>query len=203
VNTLCNAALTNPSVGLAPGDYGVATGTTRFWGAQLEVGTYPGPYIPTTATSVARAATVASVPLADIATSDTWCVGATAVPGASRTWVNSSTTEVLGIGDVGTANSAYIHGTNAGVFDSAATQKYTTISPSSGSHRFVLCTVGGSATVYIDGAGTALGSGTGTNLFSANPAQLRVGSASAITGFFDGSITNVKVYPNATYRAGM
>jgi hypothetical protein len=57
-------AKTSVETYLVPGDSGVAAGTTRFWGAQLEAGvTTPGPYCPTTTGTCTTPATVATVPL--------------------------------------------------------------------------------------------------------------------------------------------
>jgi hypothetical protein len=56
--TTCSGAITTPGFNVLPGNHGTATGTTRFSGAQLEVGTYPTSLIVTTTTATARNADV-------------------------------------------------------------------------------------------------------------------------------------------------
>lgn len=52
--TYCNAATTTPLAALVPGQHGTATGTARFGGVQLEVGSTVTPLIVTTTASARR-----------------------------------------------------------------------------------------------------------------------------------------------------
>jgi hypothetical protein len=196
---------------MQPGEGGVSTGTTRFWGAQVEVGSYPTPYIPTTTTAVTRAATAASVPLPNLHTTNNWCVGVTAQPGGGRTWATTGFQRILS-NYQGAAVNVFDFYLNAGtsmsmlLYDSAGAQRLSSVAHGFGStstsHRLVGCNTGGAPSMYVDGVAVGSVSGAGTGLFSATPTPMFIGSLNGAT-HFDGSISNVRVYPNQTYRAGM
>jgi hypothetical protein len=157
-----------------PGENGVATGTTRFSGAQLEVGTYPTSLIVSTSTSVARnsdqiSATVPAVPAK-------WCIAVTAQPEERRAWASSSLPHTWSLGSVPSAmatweyNDAtnFVVGTRdatnaANNFTSTAT--VASLLPTSVAARMVTC--GGSTgriQLSLNGtpvAGAQTGVGTG------------------------------------------
>jgi hypothetical protein len=68
--------------------------------------------------------------------------------------------------------------------------------------RIVACMAAGTLGLYLDGTSIGATSGAGTALWSANNTPLAIGNNGGVQ-YLDGSISNVKVYPNATYRSGM
>jgi hypothetical protein len=186
-------------------------GTYYVWGIQLSPGLYPTPYIPTTTTAVTRAATVASVPLPDFSATDTACFGVTYTPG--QDWnVNPATSKVL-LGNYNAGSNAFTIDRLAGnllfqVYDNAGANKIVTWAHGLGAvrttKRIVGCMAAGTTALYVDGVSVGAVTGVGTALWSANQSPVYIGSTTAGGAFFlDGSISNVRIYPNATYRAGM
>jgi hypothetical protein len=205
---VCAAALTNPTIGWYPGEISVNIGTANFWGAQVEVGTYPGPYIPTTAASVARAFTAASIPLPDLHTTDTFCVGLTATPGAywndpaTRFMFSNYTGSAVNVINLSVAGATMSFQT----YDNAGGNKGVTWTHGLGAtktpQRLVACDAAGTIALYANGVSVGAAGGAGTSLFTATPTPLQIGEQNNAQ-LWDGSITNVKVYPNQTFRAGM
>jgi hypothetical protein len=203
-------AQTDATMTLSPGEWAVSAGTTRFWGVQVEVGSYPTPYIPTTTTAVTRSATVASVPLPDFSATGTACFGVTYTPGqdwnitmGASTVVLSNYTGVLANAlqlAKGTGNLSWT------VYDNAGAAKSWTWTHGLGAvrtpKRIVACMAAGTLSMYADGVAVGSGAGVGTALQSATLTPLYLGQNSGGQQV-DGSISNVRVYPNQTYRAGM
>jgi hypothetical protein len=174
--------------------------------AQHEVSAYPTPF--TTAT---RNATVASIPLPDFSATDTACFGVTYTPG--QDWnVNPATSKVL-LGNYNAGSNAFTIDRLAGnllfqVYDNAGANKIVTWAHGLGAvrttKRIVGCMAAGTTALYVDGVSVGAVTGVGTALWSANQSPVYIGSTTAGGAFFlDGSISNVRIYPNATYRAGM
>ena len=207
----CPAAITNPIFELTPGQFNVSTGTTRFYGAQVEPGLYPTPYIPTVAASANRNATVSTVPLPALHTSNTYCVGITATPGGGRAWSQASQQRLFS-NFVSVATNIWDLYMSAGtlnweVWDSASASKKVAYTPAGAftdgsTHRIVGCNAGGTLTLYVDGSPRGATSGAGTALWSATVTPNQIG-AQAGAAQFNGSLRDLRIYPNSTYKSGM
>jgi hypothetical protein len=196
--TTCSGAITTPGFNVLPGNHGTATGTTRFSGAQLEVGTYPTSLIVTTTTATARnadqvSATVPAVPAK-------WCLAVTGYrPGD---WVQGTTSTYawsLGSGPVGTEPNIVSLGSRYfSVFDAAAGQKFIgpyTEPDGALSHRLISCgSSTGSMQLSIDGALSTTTAGAGTGILGTPSTTLYFG-ASGSTGLqaWGGYLKNLKI----------
>lgn len=176
------------------------------WGTQVEVGSYPTPYIPTTTGTGTRPATVASVPLPPLHTTNNWCVGVTATPGGGRAWAPATgSAGILGGGAAASANSFELY-TSGGfirfaVWNNATAAKYSGwtygggMTPGS-THRIVGFASAGTLSLYVDGVSVGTTGGVGDGLLSSTPAALHLGSLNG-SFFWDGSAQNAKIVPNA------
>ena len=192
-------AATSAQIGLSPGRFGVATGTTRFTGAQVEVGTYPTSLIVTTTTATARnadavSATVPAVP-------SKWCVAGNFAP-ATGTWGDAGSG---GGGLMWTIGTTYNAANTASswtnhslwVFDSSAAAKDLGAFPSTPASpwRFVTCNSLGSLSLTVNGLvvdTTATGAGTG--VLTTPSTTLLLGHRSGSAGYeFGGFIKNLKI----------
>jgi hypothetical protein len=193
-----SAASTDPVIYAIPGQIGTSTGTTRFSGAQLEVGTYPTSLIVSTSTSVLRAsdavsATVPAVP------ANRWCWAITALPEEGRAWsglTNQNTLLHLGDNVVAADNSIW-DATRYLVRDSAAGFSIYTNSAheSNVAHRLVSCNNAGTVTMSSDGAAVSLTkSGAGTGLQATMPTTLRIGTQNTAGSEFGGFVKNVSLW---------
>jgi hypothetical protein len=184
----CSAG-TVPVVILYPADNTAGAGTTRFSGAQLEIGTYPTSLIVTAGTAVARnadtiSATVPAVPAK-------WTLQGSFKP--THAWSSGS---LWGLGTAAGANSAsLVQGATdlvLSVIDNASGAKTCTVAPgfASGSTQLVKAT---------DKAGTLLRptgcvqAGAGTGLFVTPPTTLYIGTLSSTGTEFGGFIKSLKV----------
>ena len=177
------------------GDYGFFIGTTPIyvWGAQLEAGSFPSSYIPTTSASGTRAADYLTLP--------------------AGAWYNSAAGSVLSSWDVPsvpTVSETAWHLKNA-----AGTDRFIVQSYSSGGTRRHLGFVGGPVQVILDnsaqtgltkdafafaaGSQAAYANGTlvGTSSYAAMPAaasDLRVGNDNG-SNYLNGYFSLLKYYP--------
>lgn len=187
---------------LFPGRYGVATGTTRFTGAQLEVGTYPTSLIVTTGTSAARnadqvSATVPAVP-------SKWCVAGTYKPEEGRSWINDA--YAFSTGALNGANSAAMAPWSDGklywsVRDGAADFRQVSPTPSfavGSSHRLIAC----SLPLLVTADGVPLTTNVvGSNTPGAIPSTtLYFGGTSTGAATFGGFLKNLKLCAAANYK---
>jgi hypothetical protein len=197
----CASATTAPIITVYPAARAATTGTTRFSGAQLEVGTYPTSLIVTTSTSVVRnsdavSATVPAVPAK-------WCVAVTALPEEGRSWI-AGTPHIWSLGNsynVATANAAYLSSQYFGIVNAAVAQQYIGpyTAPSIASHRMIACGAPGAMTLTIDGVTPALTVNGGTGAFGTAPTTLNIGWTGA-TGTplnFGGFLKSIKLCGNA------
>jgi hypothetical protein len=207
-------ATTAPIIAFFPGDYTVATGTTDFYGAQVEVGAYPTPYCPTVAATCTRNLTTDTFTVPDLS-SNTWCMAITATPGLGQTWAGSAGRALLWAGLGVNANTAGLYVTSTAqpalrTHDSAGTLKsavMTSSVPANGiTHRIVGCANQGTLTMALDDALVATTpGGAGTALFNAAPTPGRLGydGNGAATLPWSGSVRDARFYPNQTFRPGM
>jgi hypothetical protein len=196
VSNTCTSAATATNLNLYPGEQGVATGTTRFSGAQIEVGTYPTSLIVTTTTATARnadqiSATVPAVPAK-------WCVAVTAMPEEGRAW--SIAGQIFRMWSLATgadgANTAladdtvfpYVLDASSGVRQVAYT------APSSAAHRMIGCSTSGALSLSIDGALTGTASGAGAGILTTPQTTLHFGKVGNSTSYnWAGYLKNLKI----------
>jgi hypothetical protein len=186
----------NLTVYLHPGDRTAAdaAATTRFSGAQLEVGTYPTSLIVTTSTATARnadavSATVPSVPSAG------WCIAGTFKP-TSGAWPNALSLWTLG-DTYNAANRASSWGNSAlYIVDAASGVKdlgdfaVDPVSP----WRIVTCNKLGSLSAAVNGIlvdSTSTGAGTG--ILTTPATTLHFGAQASGGTISDWYIKGVKV----------
>jgi hypothetical protein len=202
----CTATAASPCNAIsitATGTLTLAAVTGSLTRAQVETGTYATPFIAALGT---RNATVASIPLANLHTTNTWCIGATLTPARSWAAVRSFPVNTGGATnfmqfDVYTDGRIYF-----GVGDGTGTVRQTNWLhgfASGSSHRLVGCNANGTVTLYADGASVQTVSTGGTGAWTATQAQLFIGSGGGGTFSLDGAISKVKIYPNQAYLAGM
>jgi hypothetical protein len=193
----CNSATTHRPY-LIPGQAGV--GTTRFSGAQLEVGTYPTSLIVSTSTSVARnsdqiSATVPAVSGGKV------CLAGTFSPDTGNTWAalqSGAIARFLSLGTSASANLFEINGNLVNTYDAAAGRKYYTYSAlaQATSHRLIACSNVGSMALTMDAATVALTpTGAGTGILGTTGTTLYFGTESTanVGAYFGGAIKNVKL----------
>ncbi len=167
-----------------PGDYAVAAGTARFWGAQVEPGSYATPYIPTTTATVTRNVTLPSTALPS--TGNRFCVSVTATPSGlpAASWNRSASgMHPVGGGSYAAANSwTLFTGWNSTTWGltiwdgAAATKSWTGPGLSAGPHRLTFCGNNGVGQLCVDGAPVAsTPSGAGTGLLTTPPGTLYLG----------------------------
>ena len=174
----CTSATTSIDWGLIANEGSVSVGTTRFSGAQLEVGTYPTSLIVTTTTATARnadavSATVPAVPIK-------WCIAVTAKPEEGSSLILQIDSGLWALPNIANvANSAYqkITGPIAYpvIVDASATGIYRTVGHgiTTSTSRWVSCFAPGTTpTLTIDSvlkAGHSTGAGLG---FMATPSTV-------------------------------
>lgn len=205
IGVTCAAALTNPSMALVPGDSGVATGTSDFWGAQIETGLTPTSYQPTAGTAVARNADQATVPTPAGLSPSRWCVEVTGTPFGGAGWSNGVVGRGLWYaGTAGAANTAGLYvssSTNLGLvtFDNAATSRALSYPLSSlpASGRISGAENTGVLTLRVNGAsvGSPLGAG---GVMESFPATLNVGNRAGLP--FDGYLRDLRIFRSPLCR---
>jgi hypothetical protein len=169
--------------------------------AQLEVSPYPTPF--TTAT---RNATDVTTPVVSLLhKTNRWCTSGTYTP--AHAWVSGGGRFLLALssGDpTTTPNSMYVSDGLFSVVDSTATQKFLTFGAlSAGSHRLTACNNAGTLSFYLDAVLQVLAPTGSTGLWTATPPTATFGSfiGAAATNYFDGSISNFVLCPEATSYA--
>ena len=187
----CPGAITNPLAIFYPENN--ATGTTRFSGAQLEVGTYPTSLIVTTTSALPRnldavSATVPSVPAKG------WCISGNWMP-TSGTWPNALSLWTLG-DTYNAANRASSWG-NSSIYivDAASGVKdlgdYTDpVAP----WKIVTCNANGNLSLAVNGVlvdESATGAGTG--ILTTPATTLHFGAQASGGTIGPWAIKNVKV----------
>jgi hypothetical protein len=189
---------------LMPGEYGVSTGTTRFSGAQLEVGTYPTSLIVTTTTALARNADVVSATVPAVPSK--WCVAVTAKPEEGRAWADPNLPMPWGLGPTNVANSAFMYSTGTAnvvrvrVNDSSNFARDTDITSTAlsggAASRLVFCNNVGSTKLTLNGSVESSGwTGAGTGLWTTPPTTLNIGMRAPLTTTeqFGGYLKNLKI----------
>jgi hypothetical protein len=155
----CVTPTVTPIFALAGGDINNATGTTRFSGAQLEVGTYPTSLIVTGGgTSVLRAADAISATVPAVPSK--FCMAGSYKPPETMKWNANAGQPVLSFGASGAANSASLTSAYTQMWGPASATTYgrysTGIDTTTGSHRLVSCWVDSTPGFAIDGATASL-----------------------------------------------
>lgn len=203
VAATCPSAITDPNVFLAPGQFGGSTGTARFWGAQVEPGLYPTPYIPTAGTAVARAATTSSVPIPSLG--ERWCTSFT-VSGQHGSW-GSANWGFMASTNWGAANTFRIYYnplhilvaqlTDAAGSSAVVSNQSVTAFPVTGSKRVTFCTTPTTwGKWWVDGSPlTVTQQDPGSYSLSGN---MHLGAINGGSVQLDGSIKDVKFCKNAT-----
>ena len=198
------AALSSASavaiIGVQPGAFGVATGTTRFSGAQLEVSTYPTSLIVTTTTATARnadaiSATVPAVPSKGWCISGNWKPTSGAWPNALSLWTLGDTYNAANRASSWGNSSLYIVDAASGVKDLG---DYTDpVSP----WKIVTCNANGSLSLSVNGVlvdSTSTGAGTG--ILTTPATTLHLGAQASAGTISDWYIKNVKVWSARTTK---
>jgi hypothetical protein len=196
-----DAASTNAYIGFVPGAHNVSTGTTRFSGAQLEIGTYPTSLIVTAGTAVQRnadaiSATVPAVP-------SKWCIAVTAKPEEGRAWGSNNGGQLWSTYPGGAANN-YTRLSESSV--SGGTAESRTADPGGGTrttafvmtgsgHRLIQCATGPALSLSVDGVlgGAATGAGTGITAWSNVSNVLYLGTQNGTGAEFGGYLKNLKI----------
>lgn len=182
------ASVSSIGMFLFPNQVGVATGTTRFTGAQLEVGTYPTSLIVTTTTAGVRNADAVSATVPAVPSG--FAVKVDAVAYADQT--TATGTRVWSLGTSG-ANTASLDIKSIFTVTDAASgvKAFTTTSiPSYTSHALTVLDKGGTLSMNLPGSV----SGAGTGLLATPPTTLYFGSASGTSLHLGGTIKGLKLY---------
>lgn len=151
-----------------------SAGLLYAWGLQHELGSLPGPYVPTGASPpVSRGATMVSVPSAIPA--DGWCVTVKATAPAGSV----ATSTLFTLGTVGSANSVYLHGAGFGVYGGDGVARGGVYSVPAGTNTHTVCALGGTLRLFRDSVDvTPAVPATGTGIMSAAPATAYIGNRS-------------------------
>lgn len=196
----CSVAVTAPGLSLAAAQYGTSTGTTDFSGAQLEVGTYPTTYVPTTTASVTRNADALSYANPLQVSARKWCSTGVFDPAQRGAWLQG-TQYLLSLGTNGGASTAWLSTNYGATYDSTATQLATNVysAGSVAAHRITFCDRSGIPSVFVDGAQSGAGTlGTGTGIWTTSPSTIYVAAGSIGGNEWGGYAKNLKLCTGAT-----
>lgn len=192
------------------GTMAITTSAGTVTSIQVEPGAYPTPYIATTGTATARAATVSSTPISTTL-GNKWCVSGTFAPGeAWNAWTGQR--DLWGIGQSGLAGTARLTTTLTDRimmqhWDSAAAIKnysYTLGLTGTAAHRITLCNNTGTLRFWVDGSEKikSVTSEAGTGLWTTNAGTLHLGNYNNTSEFWDGSMSGIRVCRGATSYSG-
>jgi hypothetical protein len=190
--TTCSGAITATNLLMLPGRDGTATGTTRFSGAQLEVGTYPTSHIVTTSTATARNADQVSATVPAVA-GDKFCLAGTFLPEEGMTWATVGSARTWMIGNA-TYGSAFMNMSLLGNYDATpALRQRAWTPPTSGAVRASFCTASALLDVKLSAGTAGVLSGTGTGLMGTSLTTLYIGQRSNGAEQFPGYLKNLKI----------
>jgi len=174
------------------------------WGAQLEVGAFPTPYIKTEATTATRNASVAVIN--DIDESEWWnpSEGTFVVDAVFPLFVTGAAPAAISVNDNSTLNRLMLFQTNEGISLRSRAGGVNTIvllpsgSVVTGRNKVAFAYTSGTLKASCDGGAVSSGSGVvPSDLFS----QINLGASLAGTNSLNGNIAKIQYYPTAVSDA--
>jgi hypothetical protein len=173
---------------------GTGTGTILIWGAQLEAGAFPTSYIPTVASTVTRAADVASMTGTNFSswnnpTTGTFVSNFRAQTPAtfSINGAGGSSDRLIFIEDSGVRIRQQLCTAGPVVYD----QTPTTVYSKTAANEFAFALASGSQASALNG--TVGGAGTATSIFT--PTSMQIGRETAFGNYLNGSLARLAYYP--------
>lgn len=171
---------------------GLSGRTDAAWGAQLETGTAPSSYFPTTTAAAPRGADNGNV--ANPLTGNTYAISADIQPTNGRTWADGLPHEPFALGSRSAADSAFCaYGGDVDMyqwtFDSTAASKFFHFTPgfADGSkHNIKLTNAAGTIGINVDGSPvTGTTGGAGTGIISAQPSTFFITTGNALNAWMN------------------
>jgi hypothetical protein len=219
ISASTNATVTGISAQFVPGQWGTSTGSTRFWGVQVESSSRPTPYTgATTTAAVTRNADNITIPIQITPSNTRWCAGGTYTP-YMRGWANPegtiNTLWAAGAFDAANSGRLEIGGTKLAytLVDYLGTPKrleYDATAITTGSHKVQSCVADGRMALYVDdvlvGAGYTFAAPDWQTIrpgvWLTPPTTVTLGARVNQTNHFDGYVRDFN-FKRDTFSSGM